>query len=294
MSWRELLAEATARLRSGGPSGSGDPASDARRIVEQAAGVSAVELALVLHEPVTRSAMARFDAMLARRLAGEPLQYVLGHWGFRSLDLMVDQRVLIPRPETEQVVDVALAELDRLGGRDVATTVVDLGTGSGAIALSIATERVRTSVWATDASEDALVVARANLVGVGRAAARVRMLQGDWFAALPASLRGTVQLVVSNPPYVATTAGLPAEVADWEPEAALVSGRDGLDDLTRIISGAPEWLEQGGTLVCEISPEQADAVTGLASRRFADVHVEDDLSGRPRVLVARQAERPLL
>ena len=144
----------------------------------------------MLDDPLTEGAMARYDDMVARRAAGEPLQYVLGHWGFRHLDLMVNRRVLIPRPETEQVVEVALAELDRLGGRDVPTTVVDLGTGSGAIALAVATERVRTTVWATDASEAALAVARANLAGVGRAGARVTMVAGDWFGALPAELRG--------------------------------------------------------------------------------------------------------
>ena len=113
--------------------------------------------------------------MLRRRIAGEPIQYVLGHWAFRGLDLMVDGRVLIPRPETETVVEVALRELDRLGGRDRPTTVVDLGTGSGAIALAVATERVRTRVWATDSSDEALQVARANLAGIGRSAARVQV-----------------------------------------------------------------------------------------------------------------------
>lgn len=246
------------------------------------------ELALVLDDPVTTGAMARFERMLARRVTGEPLQYVLGHWGFRQLDLMVDSRVLIPRPETESVVDVCLAELDRLGGRDLPATVVDLGTGSGAIALAVATERVRTTVWATDESEDALGVARANLAGVGRAAARVRMVAGDWYAALPTDLAGSVQVLVSNPPYVAETAELPAEVADWEPSGALRSGADGLDDLRRIIAGAPGWLEADGALVCEISPEQAGTVAELASRRFGEVRVEEDLTGRSRALVARR------
>lgn len=286
--WRELLDEATVRLRGrlGCPDAS--PESDARRIVEEASGVPPSELALVLDDPVTTGAMARFERMLARRVTGEPLQYVLGHWGFRQLDLMVDSRVLIPRPETESVVDVCLAELDRLGGRDLPTTVVDLGTGSGAIALAVATERVRTTVWATDESEDALGVARANLAGVGRAAARVRMVAGDWYTALPTDLAGSVQVLVSNPPYVAETAELPAEVADWEPSGALRSGPDGLDDLRRIIAGAPGWLEADGALVCEISPEQAGTVAELASRRFGEVRVEEDLTGRSRALVARR------
>jgi release factor glutamine methyltransferase len=219
---------------------------------------------------------------------------VLGHWGFRSLDLMVDRRVLIPRPETEQVVEVALAELDRLGGREVPTTVVDLGTGSGAIALSIATERVRATVWATDLSAAALEVARANLAGVGRAAARVTLVEGDWYSALPGELRGRVQLVVSNPPYVTTTVELPAEVADWEPSTALLAGDDGLDALRVVVAGAGGWLEPDGVLVCEISPEQAGAVQALAAGHFAEARVEPDLAGRPRTLVARWPSAPTI
>lgn len=294
LTWRELLAEATGRLQ--GLAGSpGHPeavaASDARRIVEEASGVAAAELILALEDPVTDRGMARFDDMLARRVAGEPLQYVLGHWGFRNLDLMVDRRVLIPRPETESVAEVCLVELDRLGASGSPMTVVDLGTGSGAIALAVATERVRTTVWATDASEEALAVARANLAGVGRAAARVTLAAGDWFDALPVDLMGAVQVVVSNPPYVVADAELPSEVADWEPTMALLSGADGLDDLRRIIAAAPDWLTADGVLVCEISPEQADAVTELAADRFAEVRVEADLTGRPRALIARRATR---
>lgn len=290
VSWRELLHEATGRLRVSHEHPGADPDADARRIVEEASGVAAAELALVLDDPVTEGAIARFDGMLDRRLTGEPLQYVVGHWGFRNLDLMVDRRVLIPRPETEQVVEVALVELDALGGRDMPTTVVDLGTGSGAIALAVATERVRTTVWATDASDDALEVARANLVGVGRAAARVTMVAGNWFSALPAELQGSVQVLVSNPPYVSEGARLPREVSEWEPRSALLAGVDGLDDVRRIITGAPVWLDSDGVLVCEISPEQIDVVTELASGHFAEVRVEPDLTRRPRVLVAR---RPL-
>lgn len=283
VTWRELLAESVGRLRAAGlPS----PDSDARRIVEEASGAEGPELALLLGEPATERGVARLDAMVARRSSGEPLQYVLGRWSFRRLDLMVDRRVLIPRPETEQVVEVALAELDRLGGRDVSTTVVDLGTGSGAIGLSVAVERVRASVWLTDVSDDALAVAGANLVGTGRAAARVRTAAGSWFDALPAELARGVHLVVSNPPYVPDDEPLPAEVADWEPAGALRSGPDGTDALRTLVDGAPRWLVDGGALVCELSPEQADAMADHASRRFAEVRVEPDLTGRLRALVA--------
>lgn len=291
VSLRELLDEASVLLarRPGHPDAS--PESDARRIVEEASGMPAAELAMSLDDPVTEGGKARFDSMLARRVSGEPLQYVLGHWGFRQLDLMVDRRVLIPRPETESVVDVCLAELDRLGVAETPTIVVDLGTGSGAIALAIATERVRTLVWASDASDDALDVARANLAGVGRGAARVTVVAGDWFEALPTDLRGSVQVLVSNPPYVADSADLPGEVADWEPTSALRAGVDGLDDLRRIIDGAPDWLVAEGVLVCEISPEQAEMVTELASQCFSEVRVEPDLTGRSRALVARRPSK---
>ncbi len=283
--WRDLLSAATARLDAAGIDGAD---RDARRIVAEAAGVADAQLALHLGVAATVGGVARLDKMPDRRVLGEPLQYVLGHWAFRSLDLMVDHRVLIPRPETEQVVTVALAELDRLGGRERPTTVVDLGTGSGAIGLAIATERVRTSVWATDASAGALDVARANLAGIGRAGARVRIEQGEWFAALPGELRGTVELVVSNPPYVADGAPLASEVLDWEPAAALFSGTDGLDDLHVILDEAPEWLHGDGVLVCELSPEQGDAAVALASTRFEDVELAPDLTGRTRAVVARR------
>lgn len=286
VSWRELLAEAVARLDSAGVQ---TAEMDARRIVADCLDVPMGQLTRSLGDPATERGVARFDQLVARRAEGEPLQYVLGSWGFRTLELMVDRRVLIPRPETESVVEVALAELDRLGGRDRSTRVVDLGTGSGAIALSIAVERVRTEVWATDVSEDALRVARANVAGIGRPGARVRTEVGHWFDALPSMLRGTIDMVVTNPPYVATTVELPDEVARWEPAGALHSGADGLDDLRRILAAAPAWLAPAGVLVSELSPEQADAAVELALVGFQEAFVASDLTGRPRALVARMA-----
>ena len=170
---------------------------------------------------------SRATRMVARRRAGEPLQYAIGAWGFRRLDLYLDRRVLIPRPETEQVVEVALRRA-AAARRCRAPLVVDLGTGSGAIALSIAVEVPGADVWATDVSADALAVARANLAGLGgRAATRVRLVEGSWFDALPEAFRGQVHLLVSNPPYVADGETLPAEVADWEPPGALRAGPHG-------------------------------------------------------------------
>ena len=261
-----------------------DGAREVRWLVEAASGRSPSEQAVVLDElPVDRQAET-FEVLVARRVGGEPLQYVVGSWGFRTLDLLVDRRVLIPRPETEIVAGLAIDALPG-GGR-----LVDLGTGSGAIALSAAAECwPDVEVWATDASADALAVARANLAGLGRRASVVRLVEGDWFAALPADLRGACDVVVSNPPYVATVDVLPAEVADWEPTSALLAGDDGLDDLRRIIAEAPRWLTPEGTLVLEIGETQSAAVLALAKRAgFTEATVHPDLTGRPRALVARQ------
>ncbi|MBV9254887.1 MAG: peptide chain release factor N(5)-glutamine methyltransferase [Actinobacteria bacterium] len=259
-------------------------ADDARRIVEEACGA---DWATRLSEPVSERAAGYVERMVERRRAGEPLQYAVGRWGFRHLDLLVDHRVLIPRPETEVVVGVALEQLITLG-RD--PTVVDLGTGSGAIALSIVHEVPDAHVWATDASADALAVARANLAGLGAPATRVRLAEGSWFDALPSELRGQVQLIVSNPPYVAAheVDDLPPEVAHWEPMSALVAGPTGLEDVEHIVAEAPAWLARPGALVVEIAPHQADAATALAhDSGFTDVDVRPDLVGRPRALVGR-------
>jgi release factor glutamine methyltransferase len=273
--WRTLYAEAAERLGS---------EVDARRIVERASGNP---FHTGLDEPVSVRALAFFDGMVERRAAGEPLQYVLGVWGFRTLDLYVDRRVLIPRPETEVVVEVGLAELRRVQPRR--PIVVDLGTGSGAIALSFAAEGPASGeVWATDRSADALAVARANLAGLGRAAARVRLVEGWWYEALPAVLRGRISLIVSNPPYVADSDDLPAEVADWEPESALLAGPTGMEQIAEVVKEAPVWLDRPGALVVELAPHQGDDAVSLAyDSGFTEALVQPDLTGRVRVLVAR-------
>ena len=225
--------------------------------------------------------------MVTRRRAGAPLQYAIGAWGFRTLELYLDGRVLIPRPETEQVVEVALDELSRLGVPE--PVVVDLGTGSGAIALSMAAEAHAARVWGTDVSEDALAVARANLAGLGgRTAARVRLAEGSWFDALSGDMRGQVHLVVSNPPYVADGETLPPEVADWEPAGALRSGPTGMEAIAVILAGAPDWLARPAAVVLELAPHQAEEAEVLArAAGFSEIEVRADLNGRPRALVGR-------
>ena len=256
-------------------------------VLERASGFDRAGLVARLDEPVPARAAAFVDTMVERRGRGEPLQYVLGIWGFRRLELVVDRRVLIPRPETEVVVEVALAELRRLGGdRPLA---VDLGTGSGAIALSVALEVPSVRVWGTDRSEEALAVARANLSGMGsRVATRVRLAAGDWFAALPEELRGEVDLIVANPPYVADDERLPPEVEDWEPPGALRAGPSGLEAVAEIVAQARGWLRRPGALVVEIAPDQAERARALArAAGFDEVDVRPDLTGRARALVGR-------
>jgi release factor glutamine methyltransferase len=275
--WRDLQRAALADLG----------AREAWFVLERASGDDRARLVPRLDEPVPARTVGSVERMVERRKAGEPLQYVLGVWGFRRLELIVDRRVLIPRPETEMVVEVALAELGALGvSRPLA---VDLGTGSGAIALSLALEAPTARVWATDRSDEALSVARANLAGMGgRVAPRVRLTAGDWFDALPDDLRGQVDLIVSNPPYIGAAEDLPAEVAEWEPAGALVAGPTGLEAVAGILSRAPEWLRRPGAVVIELAPHQATDAAALARRAgFSRVEVRPDLSGRLRALVGR-------
>ena len=260
---------------------------EARWLCEVAVGLDGPELDAVLDEPATVNTVTHLDAMIARYRGGEPLQYVLGRWSFRHLDLAVDRRVLIPRPETELVADRAI----RLAATVVGPrTVADLGTGSGAIGLSMASELpiADTTVWMTDVSDEAIAVARANLAGIGRAAANVRIGVGSWFEALPDDVRCDV--IVSNPPYVADgSPEVDASVLDWEPAAALFAGPDGLDEIRLLIAGAPDHLVRTGHLVLEIGADQGAAVSDLlAAHGYRDAAIERDLAGRDRIAVARR------
>ena len=258
---------------------------DARRLVEAASGCAPTELWGALSDPVPERARLHLAEMVERRRNGEPLQYAAGSWGFRRLDLMVDRRVLIPRPETEVVVEVALKEL---AGLEEPRCAVDLGTGSGAIALSLAAEGAGAEIWATDVSADALDVATANLAGLGgSAAARVRIARGSWYEALPCDLAGRVGLIVSNPPYVAEGDELEPEVESWEPGIALWSGADGLDATETILGGAGAWLGRPGVVVLEVAHHRAAESLACAEHHGFEAAVLPDLAGRSRVLVAR-------
>lgn len=280
VTWRELWSQ-TAVVTGDRPI--------ARWLCEAASGLDGPEFLLALDEPATERMVHHLDSMLARLAAGEPLQYVLGRWAFRRLDLLVDRRVLIPRPETELLVDVALELVSTRAGH---RRIVDLGTGSGAIGLALASELPigTAEVWITDASSDALDVARANLAGLGRAGSAVRVARGSWFDALPTELRGTVDLVVTNPPYVEDDdPALDRVVREWEPARALFGGADGLDEVRTIIASAGEWLAADGWLLIEIGATQGDRVAALLrDAGFTDVVIRPDLAGRPRIAQAKR------
>ncbi len=283
ISWRELLAEVESRLA--------DP-NEARWICEHASGCDSDEFRLLLNDYVTVTMAGNVHQMMARRLNGEPLQYVMQRWSFRHLDVLVDPRVLIPRSETEQVVEVAIdlaRQLQQQNSKPL--IIVDLGTGSGVIGLSMASELGlgTAKIWLTDLSEDALNVARANLSGIGRAAEHVRVVQGNWYRALPMSLRGAVDLIVCNPPYIADgDPEIASDVHAHEPHVALFGGSDGLDALREIIATAREWLVAGGWLVSEIGYRQGEAVSEFfALAGFTEVAIINDLAGRPRIARGR-------
>lgn len=286
--WRSFYDEARARLDSAGVD---SPQVDARRIVEEASGCEPGEFVLMLDKPAMKRGVVHFDAMLQRRLAGEPLQYVLGRWGFRTLDLAVDRRVLIPRPETEQVAELALAELHRLGEdrNSPPPLAADLGTGSGCIGLSLAAEHRTVHVICTDTSGDAVAAARANLAGLGHRGTRVRISQGDWFDALPADRRGEFDVIISNPPYIGEAETIPPVVREWEPTDALFAGPSGFEAAEVLIAGAPQWLRSGGALVLELGETQLDHAVTLAEHHgYVEISVHRDLADRDRALFARK------
>ena len=249
------------------------PRTDAELLVGHAVGLSRSELALQRDRRLTAEELASMDTLIARRVTREPLQYVLGEWGFRRLTLTVDRRALVPRPETEVVVARCL---ELLAGREQ-PRILDVGTGSGAIALALADEHPGSRVVGIDASVEALALAHENVARTGLA---VELRQHDLFAGLPA---GPWDLVVSNPPYVAPDelGGLEPDVRDWEPREALV----GTGATEAVAAGALHVLEPGGALVLEVGDGTAPSVGELLSELgYRDVRATPDLAGRDRVV----------
>ncbi|HDS1650081.1 peptide chain release factor N(5)-glutamine methyltransferase [Stenotrophomonas maltophilia] len=234
-------------------------------------------------DPLPATAQAAFEALLARRAAGEPVAYLTGRRGFWTLDLRVDAATLIPRPETELLVELALERLPS----DRPLSVVDLGTGSGAIALALASERPLAQVLATDASPGALAMAARN--AAHHELRNVRFAEGgqDWYAPLQGA---RFALIASNPPYIASEdPHLQQGDLRFEPASALASGIDGLDDIRRIVAGAPEHLQPAGWLLIEHGWDQGAAIRTLFDAAgFADVQTQQDLEQRDRVTLGRR------
>jgi release factor glutamine methyltransferase len=232
----------------------------------------------------------RFQELLHRRAAREPIAYITGRKEFWSLDFLVSTGVLIPRPETERLVEVALKHLELAGSK---TRILDLGTGSGAIAVCLATERLAAEICAVDISLSALGVARMNAKRHG-VWEKVHFLHGDLFQPIEAGKR--FHLIVSNPPYIRSgeMATLAPDVREWEPALALDGGSDGLDFYRRIIGGAHRYLEPGGAIVMEISADMAESVAALFDRYgyYEEVSVYQDYAGSDRVVAALMSNRP--
>jgi release factor glutamine methyltransferase len=279
------LRAATARLEAAGLA---TARQDAEALLARVLGTTRLGVHLDPGRPVPPSAAAALAALVARRAAQEPVQYLLGEVDFAGLTLRLGPGVFIPRPETEELVGRVLAALD---GR--ARRAVDLGTGSGAIACALAAGRPALQVWAVERSIGALAWARENVRRLGLAG-RVTPLGGDLFGPLAGrGLEGALDLVVANPPYLAgpTLPGLPAEVRAWEPRGALDGGFDGLAVIARIVAEAPAWLRPGGWLVVEIGADQGPAVRRLVAMdpRYRSATVWRDFTGRERGLRVERA-----
>lgn len=259
-----------------------EPRLTAELLLAGVLGLRRLDLYLQYDRPLRADELAEFKARLRRRLRREPLQYIEGEAAFRELRLRVDARVLIPRPETEVLVDEVL----RWAAGRGALEAVDIGTGSGAIALSLATEGRFGRVVATDVSTDALAVARENRRRTAPGAS-VEFREGAGYAPLGDE---RFDVIVSNPPYIALdeAGSLAPEVREWEPAGALFAGETGLEVIRELVAGAPAHLRPGGLLALEIGAGQAAAVADLVRSvpGFAAPRIRRDLAGRERIVLA--------
>ncbi|PTX53222.1 [protein release factor]-glutamine N5-methyltransferase [Gemmobacter caeni] len=269
LAYREAVARLTA-------AGLPDAARDARLLMAHALEISADRVMLALHDPLPEAAAMRLEEAVTARLARQPVSQITGQRQFWGRSFRVTRDVLDPRPETETLVAEALAA--------PFSRVLDLGTGSGAILLTLLAERSGATGIATDLSDAALEVARGNAVALGLTD-RASFLQGDWFA----PISGRFDLIVSNPPYIAADemAGLSPEVREWEPHLALTPGGDGLDAYRAIAAGARDHLLPQGRLLVEIGPTQGAAVAALfTAAGLAQARILADLDNRHRVVSA--------
>ncbi len=266
------------------------PRLDAELLLGRALGSTRIQLVVDSKRPLDAGELARFRELVKRRRAREPIAYILGEREFYGRTFRVDRRVLVPRPDTETLVTTAL---DRTRHLSMSMRALDLCTGSGCVAITLARERPTSAIAAADVSDDALEVARDNALRLG--AYNVAFFLGDLFAALPAGAR--FDLVTANAPYIAADeiASLQPDVRDHEPRLALDGGADGLDLVRRIVAGAPRALRPAGTLALEVGAGQAPAVASLlAAGPFAAVEVRRDYAGIERVVsgVLTTEDRP--
>jgi release factor glutamine methyltransferase len=261
---------------------------DAEWLLSAALGVDRLQLYLQYDRPLSPEEREAFKPLLRRRASREPLQYILGRTGFRQLELKTDRRVLIPRPETEALVQEVLDWA--AAGRGDVGRVWDVGTGTGAVALSLAAEGACTGIVATDVSPEALSVAADNAV-LNDLRGLVEFREGSLFEPLEEGER--FDIIVSNPPYVAESerGGLQPEVGDWEPPGALFGGEDGLGVIRELVAGAPERLLAGGLLALECGLGQAEGIASdlESTGAFTMVRIRPDWTGRPRFVMAERA-----
>lgn len=272
-----------------GAAGVESPRIEAERLVAMTLGVRRHELYVHSGIRIEPAEATRLSSLVRRRVAGEPLQYIEGSAAFRELELSVNSAVLVPRPETEQLVDHVASWIQSKRGGLPVECALDVGTGSGALALALISEHLVRSIVAVDLSESALGVAASNVRALGLTGRiQLRQCGADFWAELEPDER--FGLIVSNPPYVtdAELDCLPDEVRCHEPRAALAGGPDGLDIIRRLSAGAPDRLEPAGALFVEIGAEQGSAVYSLlkADNRWSEVRVHKDLCGRDRFAVA--------
>lgn len=257
------------------------PRLNAELLIGHALGRKRMQLYLEFERPLTEPELEQIRPLVRRRAQHEPMQYIIGETEFFGLRLKVDRRALIPRPETEQLVEhITVACAGSAPAR-----ILDLGTGSGALALALAQAFPQAAVTAVDRSPDALALARENAVSTGLAE-RVCLLASDWFEAVPA---GTFDVIVSNPPYLSAeeTAETSPEVRGFEPREALTAADDGLADLCRIIATAPRFLRPGGLLALETGIAQRERLLARTqSAGFSRHEAKQDLAGRDRFVLA--------
>jgi release factor glutamine methyltransferase len=261
------------------------PRSTAELLLAYMLEITRIELYLKYDQPMIQIELARYRELIQRRVRREPVAYIMGEKEFWAMSLIVNRYVLIPRPETECLVELALTEIPE-NPAGAPAEILELGTGSGAIILALAAERPGHRYLALDYSFEALRVSQKNACRHGLAPA-VEFICGDWFSPFKLT-RARFDLIVSNPPYIPTADinGLQAEITQFEPRSALDGGRDGTDCLKRIIDAAPDYLRPGGVLVLEIGYDQAELVLQIAQNRKAydGFQVEKDFSGLTRVI----------